>query len=259
MEENKVYEKDSFGWLREQAKKDGFDNIRNWQNWKTNNYNIEVRKKKAQSTDKGEKGTLRWLREKAKKDGFDCLSKWNEWKICKNINQVEKILEENKIKIKDSWIFHDFWSKVDIKDSKEECWNWTAGTNGVGYGQFKNTGTHRIAYVLSKGDIPKELQVQHTCNNRLCCNPFHLQLGDHSKNSQYMVKCGRSTYGEKNDRSKLEEYQVRDIHKLHEECPELTHHELSDMFQISQGTMTNIINGKRWHHIYEEFYKNKLK
>ena len=36
MTENKKYEKGSLGWLREQAKKDGFgDNIRNWQVWKS--------------------------------------------------------------------------------------------------------------------------------------------------------------------------------------------------------------------------------
>jgi len=32
-ENKKKYEKYTFGWLREQAKKDGFDNIRDWQNW----------------------------------------------------------------------------------------------------------------------------------------------------------------------------------------------------------------------------------
>jgi len=32
MKENK-YEKGSLGWLRVQAKKDGFDNIRDWQFW----------------------------------------------------------------------------------------------------------------------------------------------------------------------------------------------------------------------------------
>jgi len=33
--EDKKYEKGTFGWLREQAKKDGFgDNIRGWQSWK---------------------------------------------------------------------------------------------------------------------------------------------------------------------------------------------------------------------------------
>lgn len=33
LSENK-YEKGTIGWLREQAKKDGFDNIRNWNKWK---------------------------------------------------------------------------------------------------------------------------------------------------------------------------------------------------------------------------------
>lgn len=38
MEDNK-YEKGTLGWLREQAKKDGFDNIRRWQRWRTERAN----------------------------------------------------------------------------------------------------------------------------------------------------------------------------------------------------------------------------
>jgi len=32
-ENKKNFPKGSIGWLKEQAKKDGFDNIRDWQNW----------------------------------------------------------------------------------------------------------------------------------------------------------------------------------------------------------------------------------
>ena len=34
VEENKKYEKNTLGWFREQAKKDGFDNIPEWKKWK---------------------------------------------------------------------------------------------------------------------------------------------------------------------------------------------------------------------------------
>jgi hypothetical protein len=67
-------------------------------------------------------------------------------KEIKNINQVEKILSENNIEIKDRWIFYNFWRRLYIKDNIKECWD----------GQ-KNVGSHRMAYELIKGKIPDGL------------------------------------------------------------------------------------------------------
>lgn len=33
----------SYGWLKEQAKKDGFESIRDWKNWKRDNINRQIR------------------------------------------------------------------------------------------------------------------------------------------------------------------------------------------------------------------------
>ena len=75
---------------------------------------------------------------------------------------------------------------MDIKENIEECWDWTSYIRPSGYGGYctsitDNYQAHRMAYMLSKGSIP----VQHLCNNPICCNPNHLELGDHSKNMQY--------------------------------------------------------------------------
>lgn len=220
MTENKIYEKGSFGWLREQAKKDGFDNIRDWQNWK-------------------------------------------RYQNIKNIDQVEKILKTNSIYIKDIELFYRFWSNVNIKNNNEECWNWIGYISPNGYGMFfYNFGpvlAHRVVYKLSKSDIYDNLQVKHLCNNRKCCNPNHLELGDDLKNSQYMVKCGRHI-----GNNKLTEDQVREIHKLYNEQRKLYSNikqqqivePIAKKFEISKPTITSIINGNRWKHIYDEFTKN---
>ena len=42
------YEKGSLGWLIEQAKKDGFDNVRNWQNWKRDLKNKQIKRQEEQ-------------------------------------------------------------------------------------------------------------------------------------------------------------------------------------------------------------------
>jgi hypothetical protein len=69
-----------------------------------------------------------------------------------------------------------FWSKV---DRTGDCWKWTAGLTGSGYGRFRWDGgevaAHRFAYELLVGAIPDGLQIDHLCRNRACVNPAHME------------------------------------------------------------------------------------
>lgn len=76
-----------------------------------------------------------------------------------------------------------FWSKVDRR-GPDECWPWTAGQNGYGYGYFnvdvtraghRCAAAHRVAYELLIGPIPDGLTLDHLCLNKLCVNPAHLE------------------------------------------------------------------------------------
>lgn len=77
-----------------------------------------------------------------------------------------------------------FWARVDRR-GPDECWLWKPpkSRTGAGYGVFgrrvdgKATGSpaHRLAYELTKGEIPAGLHIDHLCNTRLCCNPAHLE------------------------------------------------------------------------------------
>lgn len=91
-----------------------------------------------------------------------------------------------------------FWSKVKAEGdgSYKQCWLWTGGTNGKGYGRFKldsrSGGTayaHRIAYELLIAPIPEGLEIDHLCRATLCVNPWHLEPVSHEVNTQ------RSTAG----------------------------------------------------------------
>lgn len=183
----------------------------------------------------------------------------------KNIDLVEKILEENKVELKDHWTFYRFWSKVDIKEYINQCWPWIASTFPTGYGQFWLYDTmvraHRLAFELTKGPIKDGLEVQHLCNNPVCCNPNHLELGDQAKNMQYKAKCDRANQkGDNNNNAKLKESHVREIHKLYNEQRKL--HPGLKQWQITQpiagkygvtiDTIWYIIAGRSWKHIYDE-------
>ena len=81
-----------------------------------------------------------------------------------------------------------FWSKVDKSGS---CWNWLAGMNGYGYGQFytgeRYMGAHRYAYELVHGPIQDDRQVDHLCFNHACVNPEHLRLVTIKQNAENRV------------------------------------------------------------------------
>lgn len=70
-----------------------------------------------------------------------------------------------------------------------ECLVWTGAVAKCGYGVMK-TGpgrveyVHRVALRLAAGEIPADLQVDHLCRERLCCEPSHLEAVTGTVNRQ---------------------------------------------------------------------------
>lgn len=75
------------------------------------------------------------------------------------------------------------------------CHVWTGPTSGSGrgggYGRMslnsQTVAVHLVVYTHFFGYIPGKKQIDHKCNNRLCCNPDHLEMVSHKENQKRRV------------------------------------------------------------------------
>lgn len=78
-----------------------------------------------------------------------------------------------------------FWSKVGAPD-QNGCWIWRGKLKNNGYAQIVANGRQFVAHVFSyrlmRGLIPKGKELDHTCRNRSCVNPAHLEPVTHREN-----------------------------------------------------------------------------
>jgi hypothetical protein len=103
---------------------------------------------------------------------------------------------------------------------------------------------HRVAYAEFVGPIPRELNVLHRCDNRLCCNPRHLFLGTDGDNMADKVKKKRHRFGEGVPSHKLTEADVRAIRASNE-------HQvvLAKRYGVYQQTISRIRSRETWKHV----------
>lgn len=138
-----------------------------------------------------------------------------------------------------------------ISFSDKGCWIWKGGVT-CGYGMFrfkwKMTRAHRKSYELYKGAIPDGSVVMHKCDNPLCVNPDHLEVGTITDNNQDRKRKGRNRdqRGIKHNNAKLCEISIHVIKDA------VSHgykqQEIADYFKVSFQHVSAIKLGKRWKH-----------
>lgn len=171
----------------------------------------------------------------------------------------------------------NFWRKV---DRALTCWLWTAGTFTDGYGQYRNTHAHRVAWELAAGSpIPDGMKVLHTCDIPLCVRNDeegiyeingnirprwgHLFLGTTADNAVDMMVKGRSLLGDRNParlhpervargervhRSKLTATDIPII-KADYAAGGISTYQLAERYGVSRHTIYMVLHNKSWRHI----------
>ena len=72
------------------------------------------------------------------------------------------------------------------------CWIWNKSVNEKGYAQLwckpfgkgksRNHRGHRAFYMHYRGEIADDMQLDHTCQNESCVNPWHMEQVDNAEN-----------------------------------------------------------------------------
>ena len=132
--------------------------------------------------------------------------------------------------------------------SNDKCVIFPGCKSRRGYGllryQNKLQHAHRVSYKILHGEIPNNMCICHTCDNRGCVNPLHLFAASHKENMEDMVKKGRSLKGEKNKTAKLSPEKVIQIRQDTRSNPKI-----AVDFGVSKNAIHKIKTGKMWGHV----------
>jgi HNH endonuclease len=134
-----------------------------------------------------------------------------------------------------------FWDKV---KQGPGCWEWMKGALISGRGYFRFRGAprlaNRIAWILTRGEIPEGMCVLHRCDNPKCVNPDHLFLGTQADNLADMRAKGRY----RNPTSKLTASDVLNIRIL--DIPQIN---LAKLYGVTKTTISRIKLRRIWKHV----------
>lgn len=146
-----------------------------------------------------------------------------------------------------------FWSGVNVTKQNNGCWVWRKSKHSYGYGYFrinkKTYLSHKVALTMFYGVDKTPLQVLHSCDNPVCCNPRHLRWGTADDNVKDAIKRHRKTdpptfYGEKHPSSKLNWEKVDKIRKARQNGESME--KVAKEYGVSINTIYRIVSFQNW-------------
>lgn len=154
-----------------------------------------------------------------------------------------------------------------VPEPNSGCWLWLNSLTWDGYGRFylkpRTRLAHRVSYIHYIGDIPENLELDHKCHTRSCCNPDHLEpvthivnklRGDRAYGDRNGSRTSPESYlenqvrGERQGSSKLIEETVKTIRELYD-TGAYTQKELAVRFGVARQHISKLVNYKEWRHI----------
>lgn len=155
-----------------------------------------------------------------------------------------------------------FWGRCDRSGGPEACWPFSGAQAPNGYGKAKmpvhgsrqTERTHRIAFLIQNGWLPKgrskaSLVIRHACDNRICCNPAHLEAGTQAQNVNEAIVRGRHVppphqVGDDHPRSRLSAEKVAIARALHAQGSSCA--SLARRFGVGETTMGHALAQRTW-------------
>lgn len=125
-----------------------------------------------------------------------------------------------------------------------DCWECTSHKiNSDGYPRRHSGNVSRFIYQSMIGEIPKNYQVCHICDNRLCINPKHLFLGTMQENQADKIRKNRQARnkGEGNGRAKLT---LNDVLKIRNDSRFIT--EICKDYGVCNQLISRIKRNEIW-------------
>lgn len=154
-------------------------------------------------------------------------------------------------------LVYRFSSKCVNADSG--CVLWSGAIDPSGYGRLKIEGhsmnAHVAAWRIAHGGVavPVGKLVMHTCENKSCVNPLHLELGTTSENMKFAWRVGtelrkRVPRGRKCHNAVLSVRLVRQIRRLHRPGV-YGATRIARRFGLKRDVVDALLRGRTWVHV----------
>jgi hypothetical protein len=147
--------------------------------------------------------------------------------------------------------------KVDYRITPSGCWECISHSpDSSGYPRAviggKRIKLSRYMYEHKDGPIPAGSVIRHKCDNPMCINPDHLEVGTQYQNVHDMINRGRRkpTHGSLNSHAKLTDADVTDILKLFKSGERQV--DIARRYGIARHCVYSIVHKRTWKHLHEE-------